>query len=480
MQDTRHVPSGAMGTGYDQDVMTPRTHWSAVLRVLGRERFDVDLFTDARTRHNVPSVRDIVWPQQDARVEPWVGVSEVRGMPYCAWGNPPFGELAWVLERAASIDWRALDAELTLLVPLRPHRVYWDHAHTSDLEVHLRAFAFEGQTNTFPLPCCLLHWGARAEQLDFAELGAVVRTAPLTQYAPVDTLPSMAKNDDPLVQRAGVTNLDTAHLLMCRLSNSEDRWQLRQAAREGKQLPHRLDSSPFSIARDFPGFGEALAELAPLFPKFVGWGARYDERKRLAERILAIAARGMPEAMAVVQLFAGIGDPDPDNWRTKKKDEPATAGFERWTNCRELAELIREVRKAKPKPKPKPKTKKTTKKSSSSKSSSKKTTKRASAKKPPQRALPSPASKPSAAKRTKHDEGDAPAKSANDAGPLAASASDALTTFLAGKSVGDEFQVGDVLKLTSASRSSVVRACATNVKVQQEGKGRGAKWKVVA
>ena len=162
---------------YAQEVMTARWVWEGVLDALGRPGFDVDLFNDAQTRGNVRARRHITFPDEDALDRRcWA-----RGRGEVFWGNPPFEcpTLGQTLRKASEQDW-SFD-QLVLLVPLRPHRVYWRPAWTSKLEVHLPAHAFEGEENTFPLPLALLYWGPFCVRVarGLRKLGTVVRDAPV-------------------------------------------------------------------------------------------------------------------------------------------------------------------------------------------------------------------------------------------------------------------------------------------------------------
>lgn len=138
------------GSGYDQDVCTPRYIARVVHAVLSGPP-DLDPFGSLRSV--VGALRQYILAHgEDGTTFRWYGK---------VYTNPPFESptLGQAIQLASEHD-----DEVIMLVPLRTHRRYWSPAWTAQAICYLEPVTFEGETHTFPMPCVLLYWGHRAER----------------------------------------------------------------------------------------------------------------------------------------------------------------------------------------------------------------------------------------------------------------------------------------------------------------------------
>ncbi len=469
---SRHVPSGAKGKRDRQDVMSPGWLWEAVLLALGRERFNVDLFCDVRTQRNVRSWSSICWPFNDAKVDPWQG-EPFRGCPiWSAWGNPPFDSLDWVLERAASMRWDSSSkSELVLLVPLRPHRNFWVHAHTSDVEVHLPAFAFEGEPDSFPFPCALLYWGPRS--LQFAQSireavapggrsPVVVRTVPLTRFSADVIVSPVLKNQIPIAIEAAV------RLVTASIHNSKqpsEAWNPRHV------------SSIQGLLASHSGATRAFRRLVSEEDGLKGW-----DLLRAHDKI-SWACESLAHAIAFVLYFADL-----PSLERARVNQDAGECFSKTVH----EALVQFSQKAAPetKPKTKPRAKPSTKPKGKPKAKPK-TKPKGKPRTPPKKPTKKPTKRSGSLKAVGGEppvddprqvviDTEAVEKPANSAALEPVAAPEAVERFVAAKSIGEEWSIAEVLPGTTSSRSTVARELRKRTDTEQVGKGRAAKWKRVS
>lgn len=162
-----------------QEIYTPQYIVDAILKVWGTVQFDpcwgpgslVPSLTHAYVppRYEIPAVGKpkLVFraaeDEEDGLVVAW---------PDRTYVNPPFKFLkAWMAK--ARSEARS-GAEIMLLCPVRPHRVWWRQTHVEASAVcYLNPVKFEGYKSTFPQPMCLMYFGAMGHLFEaaFAELG---------------------------------------------------------------------------------------------------------------------------------------------------------------------------------------------------------------------------------------------------------------------------------------------------------------------
>jgi len=425
-----------MGHDYRQNVMTPREIWVPLLQTLGRERFSLELFNDRQTAGNVPADEHLIWPIRDALREPWQRRAPGR---WSVFGNPEFNNLDAVLQKAASMRWDSeTNAELTLLVPLRPHRTFWDFAHTSDLEVHLPAFPFEGETSSFPLPCCILHWGPNAKQvaLEMARqrIGkrswAVVRRHPLTRFPAGHRMASVLSESSITTLEAAIRLVAQAHPMPASagLSISD---VLRSDLNAAKALSRQvLNKVSFDQASTFAPKGDAS-----------------ERTKMLAECLSSI-----PEAIAFVLLNFDASLIGSHGWLHTDTLADVVA---RW-GPRGLVDEISGGRSEGKRKKANATENATAKENVSSDDDS-------GPRKPPKTAR---------ARKVKDTPSDA-----DETDPQAVE--EAVTAFIFSKNVGEAWSISELLAVTPGSKSKVLRTLKNRTDVETFGVGRGAKWRRV-
>ena len=188
-----HVPGGAKGSDKLQVIGTPFDHCEHVYRFYGGPP-DLDPF--GMPGQVLRARRIAMLPEhwgQPLLFGPDVEVYWGNGYSILwtgkVYGNPPFEGLAEAFTHA--LEAAVAGAEVLLLVPLRTHRAYWEHAWAAQGICYLkRPVVFLGYDHGLPLPCCYLYFGDDFERFraTFAELGRVER---LTRLPRPGTVPRM-------------------------------------------------------------------------------------------------------------------------------------------------------------------------------------------------------------------------------------------------------------------------------------------------
>jgi hypothetical protein len=217
------------GEDREQSRNSPRYLLDAGLEAAGTSRYSLD---PASNPDALVNARTEVWFGGELGAKPVA----IPGMPgrlrgdgtVLDWrryrdifGNLPWNNLEPFFERAhRTAMWhRSVGTPrwtIQMLVPLRPHRVFWQWVYSANAWCLLRPVAFEGFEEKMAIPCVWIYWGS--DVMRFRRTFHRTHGMVLTRIPAFAMLPSMPRDHKHAVDVEGLKNDHIAYQLLFRLA----------------------------------------------------------------------------------------------------------------------------------------------------------------------------------------------------------------------------------------------------------------------